>query len=142
MFILILLAGFSTVLGQLLASVGAKAKLKNGEEVKVSQGTNKILLVVMPAIMIWFTWSYSALFALYIVVNSLMSVLIGYIVNLIINKTDAKSEQKELQKISLKDTAPKQNKAVVASNIAKESYKIEKKGKIIEEKKDKKNKGE
>ena len=141
-FILILLAGLSTVLGQLLANVGAKAKLKNGEQVNVGANTNKIMLIVMPAIMIWFTWSYSALFALYIVVNSLMSVLIGYIVNLIINKTDAKSQVKELQKISLKEPSPRQNKSVVSSDIAREDYKIEKKGKIIEEKQDKKNKGD
>ena len=142
-FILILMAGFATVLGQLLATAGAKAKLKSGEEIKVGQNTNKIMLFVMPAIMIWFTWSYSALFALYIVVNSLMSVLIGYVINLIINKTDAKQQAKEIQRISMpKEQTQKPSKTVVSSSIAKEDYKIEKKGRIIEEKPEKKNKGE
>lgn len=138
-FVLVALAGLATVLSQLLANAGAKAKAKSGEEVKISQPTNKIMLVVMPAIMIWFTWGYSAAFALYIVANSFSSIAINYLINLIVNKVDAKQEQKELVKISLKDrNAPKVNKQIVGGEIASSDYRIQKKGKIIEQKQDKK----
>ena len=138
-FILVALAGLATVLSQLLASAGAKAKAKSGEEVKISQPTNKIMLIVMPLIMIWFTWGYSAAFAIYIVANSFSSIAINYLINLIVNKVDAKHEEKELVKISLKDrNAPRVNKQIVGGEIASSDYRIQKKGKIIEQKQDKK----
>lgn len=134
-FILVIIAGLSTLLGQLLANAGAKVKNKKGEEQKLTQPTNKIMLIVMPLIMVWFTWSYSSAFALYIITNSLMSVLITYLINLIVNKFDAKREQKELVKISLKDANQTRiNKQINTSQIAHEDYRIQKKGKIIEEK--------
>lgn len=137
-FILVLVAGLSTLLGQLLANAGAKVKNKKGEEEKLVQPTNKIMLVIMPLIMIWFTWSYSAAFALYIITNSLMSILIGYLINLIVNKLDAKREQKELVKVSLKGANQTRiNKQVTTSEIAHEDYRIQKKGKIIEQKPEK-----
>ena len=140
-FVLVALAALATVLSQLLANAGAKTKAKSGEEVKISQPTNKIMLVVMPAIMIWFTWGYSAAFALYIVANSFSSIAINYLINLIVNKVDAKHEQKELVKISLKDrNAPRVNKQIVGGEIASSDYIIQKKGKMIEEKQDKKSK--
>lgn len=140
-FILVALAGLATVLSQLLANAGAKTKAKDGEEVKISQPVNKIMLVVMPLIMIWFTWGYSSAFALYIVANSFSSIAINYLINLIVNKVDAKHEQKELVKISLKDkNKPRINSQIVGGEIASEDYRIQKKGRIIEQKQEKKSK--
>ncbi len=130
-FILILLAGLATLLGQLLANAGAKTKAKNGEEVKIPAQTNKIMLVVMPLIMIWFSWSYSALLALYIVVNSLMSILIGYLCNLISNAIESKQKDKELVKVSLKGKEERINKTINTTQSAHEDYRIEKRGRII-----------
>lgn len=129
-FILILFAGISTLLGQLLANAGAKTKIKNGEEIKIPAQTNKVMLVVMPLIMIWFSWSYSALLALYIVVNSLMSILISYLCNIISNKIEANQKDKELVKISLKSKDARINKTINTTESAFEDYRIEKKGKI------------
>lgn len=140
-FILVLMAGVATLLGQLLANAGAKVKNKKGEEEKLTQPTNKVMLVIMPLIMIWFTWSYSAAFALYILTNSLMSILISYLINLIVNKVDKNKEQKELVKISLKDgNQTRINKQVNVSETAHEDYRIQKKGKIIVEKPEKSSK--
>lgn len=130
-FILILLAGLATLLGQLLANAGAKTKAKNGEEVKIPAQTNKIMLVVMPLIMIWFSWSYSALLALYIVVNSLMSILIGYLCNLISNAIESKQKDKELVKVSLKGKEERINKTINTTQSAHDDYRIEKRGRII-----------
>ena len=140
-FILVLMAGVATLLGQLLANAGAKVKNKKGEEEKLTQPTNKVMMVIMPLIMIWFTWSYSAAFALYILTNSLMSILISYLVNLIVNKMDNNKEQKELVKISLKDgNQTRINKQVNVSETAHEDYRIQKKGKVIVEKPEKNSK--
>lgn len=142
-FILVALAGLATVLSQLLANAGAKAKAKDGEEVKITQPVNKVMLIVMPIIMMWFTWGYSAAFALYIVANSFSSILITYLINLIVNKVDAKHEEKALVKISLKDrNVPRVNKQIVGGEIASSDYRIQKKGKIVEQKQEKKPKTE
>lgn len=93
-FILIILAGVLTFLSQFLMNLGVKAKNKKGEEVKV-QNNNKVMMVVLTAIMIYFTWSYSAAFSLYIIVNSLMSTLLGILINLILNKIDKIKENKK-----------------------------------------------
>lgn len=141
-FILVIMAAGLTLLSQLLASVGAKAKNKNGETVKVNQQTNKIMLVVMPLIMVWFTWGYSALFAIYIVTNSAMSILINYLCNLIINKIDGKRANQELVTISMKDRNMKTSSKINTNAMAHEDYRIQKKGEIIYEKLDKKSKKE
>ncbi|MBQ0017211.1 MAG: YidC/Oxa1 family membrane protein insertase [Clostridiales bacterium] len=133
-FILVILAAGSTLLGQLLANAGIKAKNKKGEDVKVKGNTNLILMIVLPLIMGWFTWNYSSIFAIYIIVNSLMSALIGYIANLILNKVDEKKETRAVVSGG--------NRAV-KSEIANMDYRIEKKGKIesiIPDKKEKKSK--
>lgn len=93
-FILIILAGAVTLLSQLLGNMGVKAKNKKGDEVSV-KNTNKFMLFILPAIMIYFTWRYSAAFAIYIIVNSLMSALIGFGLNLLMNKLENKKEEKK-----------------------------------------------
>lgn len=137
-FILVILAGLATLFGQLLANAGARVKTKKGEEEKIAQPTNKLMLVIMPIIMIWFTWNYSSAFALYILTNSLMGILINFLVNLIVNKVDAKKEKKQLVKVSLKDAnQSKVTKQINVSESVHEDYRIQKKGKIIVEKSEK-----
>ena len=60
-------------------------------------GATKIMKIVMPIVMIIFTFSYSATFALYIVTNSLMSLIISFISLKILEKMDKNRVQKEKQ---------------------------------------------
>ena len=136
-FILVILAGALTVLGQLFGSAGSKTKNQNGEMIKVKQPVNKMMLIVMPLFMMWFTFGYTALFAIYIVTNSLVSLLIGYLINLIVNKFDAKSQTKELVKISMKDRTAKVTSRINGNSMANQDYRIQKKGDIIYEKPEK-----
>lgn len=99
-YILIILAAGTTLLGQLLMNAGTKAKNKKGQEVKVqSAQTNKLLMILMPAVMIFFTIGYSAAFALYIIVSSGFSALASYLLNLLFNKMDEIKENKNVVKI-------------------------------------------
>ncbi len=53
-----------------------------------------IMKFIMPIIMVIFTFGYSAAFALYIVVNSIMATLIAVVCNLIFNKMDKNKPEK------------------------------------------------
>ena len=69
--------------------------------------------------------------ALYIVVNSLMSILICYLCNLISNAIESKQKDKELVKVSLKGKEERINKTINTTQSAHEDYRIEKRGRII-----------
>lgn len=112
-FILVLLAGvvtyFSMVISQMISSkkspkmnVNRPLQQGNGrrEANPASQmnGATKIMKIIMPIIMIIFTISYSATFAMYIVTNSLMSLIISFISLKILEKLDKKKIEKENQK--------------------------------------------
>ena len=60
------------------------------------------MLILLPALMVIFTIQYSSAFALYIVINSLMSVLIGFVTTLIMNQIEKKKELKSTDKIFVK----------------------------------------
>ena len=98
-YILIILSGLITVASQLLMNIGVKAKNKKGEEVKVKNNTNIIMLILLPALMIYFTLRYTSAFSLYIIVNSVMSTLIGIALNLIMNKLEDSKDNKTKQAI-------------------------------------------
>ena len=110
-----------------------KAKNKKGEEVNVPKQSNKVMMIILPLLMVWFTWSYSAAFAIYIIINSIASALIGYVLNIIISKIDNKSEQKKLVTVTNNKSTVKGKVNVVDSS----DYRIEKKGKIVEDKQEK-----
>ena len=55
----------------------------------------KIMKFVMPVIMIIFTFYYSAAFALYIVTNSLMGVIINFTCMKVFDKLDKRKDEKE-----------------------------------------------
>lgn len=94
--ILVLLAGLVTVLSQILATKATKPKKqtdKKGNEIEIQQPNMKLMMFLLPALMVIFTLQYSAAFALYIVINSLMSVIISYVTGLIISSKENKKEQ-------------------------------------------------
>lgn len=133
-FILIILSAGATLLSQLLANVGVKAKNKKGEEVSAQQKPNAILMIVLPLMMVWFTWSYSAAFAIYIIINSIMSALIGMIINILLSKFDNSKPDKKLVTVTDSSKTTLKGKVKV---IDSSDYRIVKKGKIVEEKKEK-----
>ena len=93
--ILVVLAALITVGSQLISQIGAKktVKDKKGNEVKVQNpGSNKLMMFLLPALMVVISLQYSAAFALYIVVNSLMSALIGLATSLILMQIEKKKE--------------------------------------------------
>src|SRR5574344_1179198 len=75
--ILIFLAGAITFLSQWLSTLGVKAKNKKGETVSGAK-PNYISGIFIAVIMVFFTISYTSAFALYIVANSLISMLFTY----------------------------------------------------------------
>lgn len=91
--ILVILSAVITVLSQILSAKTtkpAKQYDKNGEEINVPNPTGKLMMFLLPALMVIFTLQYSAAFALYIVVNSLMSVIISFVTTLIMNAVEKK----------------------------------------------------
>ena len=93
--ILVVLAALITVGSQLISQIGVKktVKDKKGNELQVQNpGSNKLMMFLLPALMVVISLQYSAAFALYIVVNSLMSALIGLATNLILVRIEKKKE--------------------------------------------------
>lgn len=96
-YILIVLSGLVIIANQLLSNLGVKAKNKKGQDVNAKPKVNWIMMIILPLFMMYFTLRYTAVFALYIVVNSVMSSLIGFVLNLIMNKTESNKYEKEKQ---------------------------------------------
>ena len=97
--ILVVLAGVVTVLSQIITTKSTKAKPvvdKKGNEIEVKQPSNKLMLILLPALMIIFTLQYSSAFALYLVVNSLMSLIIGLFTNVVMNKIEKRKAEKSV----------------------------------------------
>ena len=103
-FILVILAGAITFVSQLvLTKMNApKTNKENSSEPDPTQSTNKVMSVVMPLIMVWFTWSSSAAFALYIIVNSLVGMLTSVACNAIFKAIDKRKQNKEAETLSYK----------------------------------------
>ena len=106
-FILIILTAIVRFLSQLFANLGMKAKNQKGEEVKVGLNTNKFMLIFLTALMIFFTWNYSAAFALYILMNSLMTLITGTLINLILNKLEDRKEKKKTANVKMPEYSRK-----------------------------------
>lgn len=112
-FILVLLAGvvtyFSMIISQMISSKKSPKMNVNGplqqgngrketNQAQQMNGATKIMKIVMPIIMIVFTLSYSATFAMYIVTNSLMSLIISFISLKLLEKLDKNKAEKNNQK--------------------------------------------
>ena len=100
-YILIILAGAVTYFsqkvmqGKLKQNNELKTQNADGkEEIQMPQMNGKFMQILLPALMVIFTISYSAAFALYIVMNSLMTLIISVISNKIIESIEAKKEEK------------------------------------------------
>ena len=94
--VLVILSALITVLSQIIATKTTQPKKqvdKKGNELEVKQPTSKFMLIMLPILMLIFTLQYSSAFALYIVVNSLMSLVISFVTNLILNSIDKKKEK-------------------------------------------------
>lgn len=95
-FILVILAGALTFLSQFLSNVGSKTRNKHGEQVAVApQKKNNIMSIIMVALFVWITWSYTAAFALYIVASSLIGIISNILINLLVNKYDDYKAKKQ-----------------------------------------------
>lgn len=79
-YILILLAGVVTWLSTKVTRLGQpkqmqEIKLPNGQTVQKEVDPMAMMSWLLPIMMVFFTWSYTGLFAIYIVVNSMVSIL-------------------------------------------------------------------
>ena len=93
-FVLIILAGAITFLSSYLTNLGVKTKDKKGNDVKASK-PKPTMGIIMAFIMIFFTFSYTSAFAIYIIANSIISTILTYLSNLVLNNMELKKEQKE-----------------------------------------------
>ena len=80
----------------------SQPKAKNGQTVNVQQpGLAKAMMWILPIAMLLFTISSSAIFALYIITNSLMSTIITPISTVVCNKIEDKKELKRQEQIKV-----------------------------------------
>ncbi|MBQ8762046.1 MAG: membrane protein insertase YidC [Clostridia bacterium] len=95
-FILVILAAVVTYLSMVITQM-AQSKKKQGDNVVQPQqaGAMKIMKYLMPILMIIFTIGYSAAFAIYIVVNSIMSVILSFTFLKLLEFMDKKKEEKQ-----------------------------------------------
>lgn len=91
-YILILLSGVITLFSQLLMT-GA---FKKGED---RMPGNKFLMILLPAIMILFTLSTNAIFAMYVCANALFSALITPLYNVIFDSLDKRKKKKATESV-------------------------------------------
>lgn len=101
-YILAIIVLFVSFFSQWLNKKISQPKSKNGQSVTVQQpGFTKILLWILPIVMMMFTITNSAIFALYIIINSLMSTLITPVTTIISNKIEDKKEAKRQAEIKV-----------------------------------------
>ena len=94
-FILVVLAAVITYLSLTIAQGGFKKKKNQEEDLTSAMGAGKamkFMRFLLPILMIIFTIGYSAAFALYIVTNSFMSMIISLIAMKILEKLDKKKK--------------------------------------------------
>ncbi len=109
-FILILLTAGSSLVMQLVMGKAQKAQMElqtvNGQGMQ----TQKMMQWLMPIMMAFFAFMYTAAFSIYIVVNSLISIGTTFAINYIADKQMAKesNKNKEQQKIRGRVYVPKQ----------------------------------
>ncbi len=94
--ILVLLAAATTLLSTMLTSLGSKTRDKKGFEVNVKpQKNNLTMTLVLTALFVWITWSYTAAFALYIVTSSLIGIPISIGINYLINNLEKRQAERD-----------------------------------------------
>ena len=90
--VLVALAGIITFLSSFLATAGMRARDKKGNQLKAAK-PKPTMGIILSVVMILFTISYTSVFALYIITNSLVSMLLTYLTNLTLNKVEFKKEK-------------------------------------------------
>lgn len=95
--ILTILAVGTSFLSQFLMQhrVGKKNKEKGVQ----TQPANKVLMIILPLIMGIFTLFYNSIFALYIIVGQIISIITAPIIDLIIDKVEERAEKKKEAKV-------------------------------------------
>ena len=96
---LIILTAVITFLSQFLSTLGTKTRDKKGNQVSGAK-VNPVMGIVMAGIMIFFTISYTSMFALYIVTSNILSVGFSICINLILNKIEGNKDKKQKDKIT------------------------------------------
>ena len=99
-YILIVLAGLITYLSTKVTRMGQtkqvrKIKLADGTEVEKEVDPMGMMGFMLPVLMVFFTLSYTGLFAIYIVINSAMSILIS-LATYIIRKQIKKAKEEKI----------------------------------------------
>lgn len=101
-YVLAVIVLFVSFFSQWLNKKISQPKAKNGQNVTVQQpGFAKVLMWILPIVMVMFTISNSAIFALYIITNSLMSTLITPVTTIISNKIEDKKEAQRQEQIKV-----------------------------------------
>lgn len=113
--LLVVMAGAITYLSQKLMNQGFSKKKKQAQKPEDQQmanplGNQKYLGFLLMGLMIIFTIMYSTAFAIYIVTNSIMSVLISLCINTVIDAVNSKKEQKKAQNTGRAQISQKGNK--------------------------------
>ncbi|MBQ3047869.1 MAG: membrane protein insertase YidC [Clostridia bacterium] len=93
-YILSIIVVLVTFLSQWLTKKLTQPKRSDGKPVQQGGMGSKILMLVLPFIMFMMTMSSSALFAIYIITNSVLSSLINPLTTVICNKIEDKREEK------------------------------------------------
>jgi YidC/Oxa1 family membrane protein insertase len=123
-YILPILAGVVTFLSARFSNSKPKGDdKKSSEEAQAMQSSTKAMQFILPVIMVCFTLPYNALFSIYIVTNSLVSVALSPLFNLIINKLEDKKHNKSGSNGG-QNSGSKSNKKYVT--VGAPDYKIEK----------------
>ncbi len=104
-FILVILAGCVTYLSFIVTQlVTSKKKKEENAQAQPQMGSMKFMKILMPALMVIFTFSYSAAFALYIVMNSVMSTVLSFASLKLLEKIEKNNNNKpEVQNKKLND---------------------------------------
>ena len=84
-------------LSQFITRKMTQPKSKDGEA-PAMPGMGKMMMFIMPVIMMFFTLSSSAMFAIYIIVNSLFATILTPITTVVCNKIEDKKEKTKKEK--------------------------------------------
>ena len=92
-YILAILAGVITYLSSIIADIHNKLRNKkanNAANLSKQAGSMKMMKIIMPIIMVMFVLSSSASFGIYLLASNIAGIVIGEIINLIVNKLTKK----------------------------------------------------
>ena len=95
-YILPILVVAITFLSQWISKKLTTPKDSNGNKIQ-QPSSGKFLMILMPFMMLLFTLNSSAIFSIYIIVNSIMSTALSPIITIICNKIEDKRERKSVE---------------------------------------------